>query len=153
MTKDTKQAQHAGGSVAIEILTVLGVLILGGLIYLLIGGIFSGIGVPLWVSGIIAALILVPLAAGCAVKWDKLYSVYRSGGMETLRLSKWERHIYSLMRIVLGIPTFFKNLGLTVWNAVKSAGKAVAAEAKDIWSTFVHGDWKTKVSYLVMGFG
>ena len=68
MTNDTKQVQSAGGSVGIKVLTILGVLILGCLIYLLIGSIFSGIGVPMWVTGIIAAVILLPLAAGCVTK-------------------------------------------------------------------------------------
>ena len=152
MTQDAKQVPQGGA--ALRILAVLGVALLGCLIYLLIGSIFSGIGVPMWVTGIIAAVFFLPLAAGCFLNWDKLYRVYRSGNeMETLRLSKWEKTIYKLMKIVLGIPTFFKNLGLTIWNALKSAGQAVAREAKDIASTFVHGDWKTKVSFLVMGFG
>ncbi|MBR4540111.1 MAG: sugar ABC transporter permease [Clostridia bacterium] len=57
------------------------------------------------------------------------------------------------MSIVLGIPTFFKNVGLAIWNAIKSAGSAIGKELADIGSTFVHGDWKTKISYVIMGFG
>ncbi|MBQ6959679.1 MAG: sugar ABC transporter permease [Clostridia bacterium] len=57
------------------------------------------------------------------------------------------------MSIVLGIPAFFKNLGLTIWNAIKAAFSAIGKELADIGSTFVHGDWKTKISYVVMGFG
>ena len=154
MTQDMKQSPQAGAGAALRILAVLGVLLLGCLIYLLIGSIFSGIGVPMWVTAIIAAVFFLPLAAGCFLNWDKLYRVYRSADeKETLRLSKWEKTIYKLLKIVLGIPIFFKNLGLTIWNAVKSACAAVGREAKDIWTTFVNGDWKTKISYLVMGFG
>ena len=137
-----------------KILAAVGVVLLGCLIYLIIGGIFSGIGVPMWVSGIIAAVIVAPLTAGCILKWDKLYAVYESKNeKETLRLSKGEKKIYSLMSIVLGIPTFFKNVGLAIWNAIKSAGSAIGKELADIGSTFVHGDWKTKISYVIMGFG
>ncbi len=154
MTNDTKQARPNGGGDTKKILAALGVVLLGCLIYLIIGGIFSGIGVPMWVSGIIAALIVAPLTAGCILKWDKLYAVYESGNeKETLRLSKSEKKIYSLMSIVLGIPAFFKNVGLTIWNAIKSAGSAIGKEFADLGSTFVHGDWKTKISYVVMGFG
>ena len=154
MTNDGKQAMQNEAGAGKKILTVLGVLLLGCLIYLLIGGIFSGIGVPMWVTAIIAAVILAPLALGCVTKWDKLYDVYRrGGGMETLRLSKWEKTIYKLMNIVLGIPAFLKNLGLAILNAFKSAFQSIGRELADIGSTFVHGDWKTKISYLVMGFG
>lgn len=154
MTNDMKQGRQSGAGEWIKILAAAGVVLLGGLIYLIVGGIFSGIGVPLWVSGIIAAAIIVPLTVGCVLKWDKLYGVYTSSNaMETLRLSKTEKKIYSLMSLVLGIPTFFKNLGLTIWNAVKSAFGAIGKELADIGATFVHGDWKTKCSYVVMGFG
>ena len=115
MTNDTKQVQPGGAGDMKKILAAVGVVLLGALIYLIIGGIFSGIGVPMWVSGIIAAVIIAPLTAGCILKWDKLYAVYESGNeKETLRLSKSEKKIYSLMSIVLGIPAFFKNLGLTI---------------------------------------
>ena len=154
MTNDTKQARPNGGSSTKKILAVVGVVVLGCLIYLLIGGIFSGIGVPMRISGIIAAVIIAPLTAGCILKWDKLYAVYDSKNeKETLRLSKTEKSIYGLMSIVLGIPAFFKNLGLTIWNAIKAAGSTIAKELADIGSTFVHGDWKTKISYVIMGFG
>ena len=154
MTNDTKQVRPGGAGDMKKILAALGVVLLGCLIYLIIGGIFSGIGVPMWVSGIIAAVIIAPLTAGCVLKWDKLYAVYESGNeKETLRLSKTEKKIYSLMSIVLGIPAFFKNVGMTIWNAIKAAGGAIGKELADIGSTFVHGDWKTKISYVVMGFG
>ena len=154
MTNDMKQGRQSGAGEWIKILAAVGVVLLGGLIYLIVGGIFSGIGVPMWVSGIIAAVIIVPLTLGCLLKWDKLYGVYKSTNkMETLRLSKTEKKIYGLMSIVLGIPAFFKNLGLTIWNAIKAAFSAIGKELADIGSTFVHGDWKTKISYVVMGFG
>jgi hypothetical protein len=154
MTNDMKQGRQSGVGEWIKILAAVGVVLLGGLIYLLIGGIFSGIGVPLWVSGLIAAAIIVPLTVGCVVKWDKLYGVYTSGNsMETLRLSRTEKKIYGLMSIVLGIPAFFKNLGLSIWNAIKGAFSAIGNEFADIGSTFVHGDWKTKISFVIMGFG
>ena len=154
MTNDTKQARPNGGGDTKKILAAVGVVLLGCLIYLIIGGIFSGIGVPMWVSGIIAAVIIAPLTAGCVLKWDKLYAVYESGNeKETLRLSKSEKKIYGLMSIVLGIPTFFKNVGQAIWNAIKAAGSAIGKEFADLGSTFVHGDWKTKISYVIMGFG
>ena len=36
---------------------------------------------------------------------------------------------------------------------VSGAIKAVGADIKDIGTTFAKGDWKTRVSFLIMGFG
>ncbi|MBR6209324.1 MAG: sugar ABC transporter permease [Oscillospiraceae bacterium] len=38
-------------------------------------------------------------------------------------------------------------------NAVARFFQGLGADLKDIGTTFVNGDWKTKVSYLIMGFG
>ncbi len=73
--------------------------------------------------------------------------------LEYLKLSKWQRFGYRVASFFAGIPkaiwNFIKRIGLLL----KTIALVVANEAKDIWSTFVQGDWKTKVSYLVMGFG
>lgn len=73
--------------------------------------------------------------------------------LEFLKLSKWQKFGYRLGRFFTGIP-------VGIWNFIKKIGKGVAngvraigSEFKDIWQTFVNGDWKTKLSYLVMGFG
>ena len=36
---------------------------------------------------------------------------------------------------------------------VSGAFRAVGADIKDIGTTFAKGDWKTRVSFLIMGFG
>ena len=43
-----------------RVLVTLGVAALGCLVWLILGSIFSGIGVPMWVSGVIAMLIFGP---------------------------------------------------------------------------------------------
>ncbi|MCI7791462.1 MAG: sugar ABC transporter permease [Lachnospiraceae bacterium] len=48
-----------------------------------------------------------------------------------------------------GISHFFKNAGSAICNFFKWIG----ADLKDIGTTFANGDWKTRVSYLIMGFG
>ena len=74
-------------------------------------------------------------------------------GKDYLRLDKGEKAFHKFMRFLIGIPK-------GIWNGIKKiglffkkVGLAIANEAKDIWTTFVNGDWKTKISYLVMGFG
>lgn len=44
---------------------------------------------------------------------------------------------------------FIKKIG----NGIAGFFKPIGNEFKDIAETFIHGDWKTKVSYFVMGFG
>lgn len=73
--------------------------------------------------------------------------------LEYLRLPKWKRFLYTLVCLIVGIPG-------GIWNGIKSIGKAlakfgkgVANEFVDIFLTFKEGDWKTRVSYLIMGFG
>jgi len=73
--------------------------------------------------------------------------------LEYLKLSKWDRFVYTLVCFFYSIPTtivnFFKNIGLTVVNAFK----AVGTEIGDIADTFKNGDWKTRTSFFIMGFG
>ena len=102
------QAQDRGSdslSAVKCVLTVIGVLAVGLLVFLLLGGIMSGIGVPMWISWVLAAVVLLPLAAVILLKWDKLYSACTSAGdAESLRLSKAEKPAYKAVKKVLGIP-------------------------------------------------
>jgi arabinogalactan oligomer/maltooligosaccharide transport system permease protein len=73
--------------------------------------------------------------------------------LEYLKLPKWHRFLYTLLCLFVGIPS-------GIWNFIKSIGKAIAGFGKrivdeivDIFVTFKDGDWKTRVSYLIMGFG
>ena len=73
--------------------------------------------------------------------------------LEYLKLSKWNRFVYTLVCFFCGIPGaiggFFKKIGL----AIAGFFIAIKDEIVDIVLTFVRGDWKTKISYVVMGFG
>ena len=73
--------------------------------------------------------------------------------LEYLQLSKWERFRYKFLSFFAAIPVAIWNLFKGIGGFFKKVGLGVANEAKDIWTTFVEGDWKTKLSYLVMGFG
>ena len=73
--------------------------------------------------------------------------------VEYLKLSKFKRFLYRFLSFFAGIPgavgRFFKKIGLGAKQVVLAIGK----EFKDIYTTFVNGDWKTKLSYPIMGFG
>lgn len=73
--------------------------------------------------------------------------------VEYLKLSKSKRFLYRFLSFFAGIPGavwgFIKKIGL----AVKGGVSAVGNEFKDVFTTFKNGDWKTRLSYLIMGFG
>lgn len=77
----------------------------------------------------------------------------RYSDLEYLRLSKWNKFVYRLLCFFAAIPRaigrFFLNLGRKLKGAALSLGRG----AKGLAETFVQGDWKTKISYVVMGFG
>ena len=150
-------AQDRGGdglSMLKCVLTVIGVLAVGCLVFLVLGGILAGIGVPMWISWVLAAVVLLPLAAIIILKWNKLYSACTSvGDAESLRLSRVEKPAYKAVKKVLGIPAALGRTGKKIWGAIKGCGLRIGQEVRDIVTTFTRGDWKTKTSYVVMGFG
>ena len=73
--------------------------------------------------------------------------------LEYLRLSKGRRVMYRLRKKLLGLPG--KAAG-GLMKLAKGAGrlvKKIGSETSDIINTFVRGDWKTRVSFFIMGFG
>ena len=73
--------------------------------------------------------------------------------LDFLRLSKPQKLLHKLKTAILGIPgKLLGSLkGLVMWfvNLFKGIGHFLA----DLVMTYVRGDWKTKISYTVMGFG
>ena len=73
--------------------------------------------------------------------------------LELLRLSRSQKFGYKVGLFFKGIPLWFKNLGIKIWGFIKGIGLGIFNWFKTIIMTFIQGDWKTKVSYFVMGFG
>ena len=73
--------------------------------------------------------------------------------LEFLKLSKGARFKHKFLSFFAGIPKALLNLLLALWNLIKGAGVTIGKEVADICSTFVHGDWETKLSFIFMGFG
>ena len=73
--------------------------------------------------------------------------------LEYLKLSKGQKFGYRLGRFFTGIPKaighFFQKIGKGLGKGFAAIGREIA----DIVNTFIHGDWKTKLSFFVMGFG
>ncbi len=73
--------------------------------------------------------------------------------LEFLKLSRWQKFGYRVGRFFTGIPRALGGLFVKIWNGLKKGGADIGREIADIIQTFVHGDWKTKLSFFVMGFG
>ena len=85
----------------------------------------------------IAFLVLTALGLSELFKTIKFNSMAEQNG---IKLKKDTSNLF---------VEFFKKIG----KGIVGFFKAIYNEGKDIILTFIHGDWKTKVSYLVMGFG
>ena len=73
--------------------------------------------------------------------------------LEYLKLSKWNKFVYRFLSFFAAIPGKLWGLVKGIGNFFKNIGLGIGRECKDIVTTFIQGDWKTKLSYLVMGFG
>ena len=77
----------------------------------------------------------------------------RYSDLEYLRLSKGQRFANKLAAFFTGIPGAIGRFFIKIGLAIKNGFMALVNEIKDILSTFIHGDWKTKTSFVIMGFG
>ncbi len=63
-------------------------------------------------------------------------------------------------KLGLAIWNYIKNIGLMLWSILKAIPKKVWSLMcsigrcfQGLWFRFIKGDWRTKLSYLIMGFG
>lgn len=73
--------------------------------------------------------------------------------LEYLKMNKVVRFLYKFGMFFLAIPkkicNLFKKIGLGIVKLLKKIGSFF----KNVVMWFIHGDWKTRLSYLIMGFG
>ena len=74
-------------------------------------------------------------------------------GLDYLKLTKGQRFKYKVKMFFSKIPLFFKNLGIKIKNIAVKFAKGFVNYFKTLWLTFKNGSYKTRVSFLVMGFG
>lgn len=73
--------------------------------------------------------------------------------LDYLKLNKWQKFVYNLKKFFVGIPHWFAVKFTKLGRVIKDLALKFWANLVDIWTTFKNGSWKTRVSYLVMGFG
>lgn len=76
-----------------------------------------------------------------------------SNEMELLKKTKLQRFGINFVNFFKTIPQKLKNLGLGIWGFMKKFFWGFVNFFKNLGLWFWHGDWKTKVSYFIMGFG
>ena len=73
--------------------------------------------------------------------------------LDYLRLSKPQKLLHNLGKLLKSLPGrvggFFLGIVMFFWKLIKGIGLTIA----DLVMTYIRGDWKTKISYTVMGFG
>lgn len=77
--------------------------------------------------------------------------VYLSA-LDYLKLNKWQKLLYKLKCFFVAIPGWTANKFKKLGQLFVKLGLAIKAEAIYIVTTFIHGSFKTKLSYLFMGF-
>ncbi|MBP5279935.1 MAG: sugar ABC transporter permease [Erysipelotrichaceae bacterium] len=70
-----------------------------------------------------------------------------------MKLKKTQLFFYRLIHFFKGIPGWFVNLFRSIWSAIKGFFNWLKNDITDLINTFVKGDIKTKLSFLIMGFG
>ncbi len=80
-------------------------------------------------------------------------SLNEKSELEYLKYGKLKQSMHKLVLFFTNIPVHLKNLILSIVGVIKGACLAVWNELVDIVMTFVKGDYKTRISYVIMGFG
>ncbi len=73
--------------------------------------------------------------------------------LQYLKLSKPGKMLYRLKAFFTGIPRKVGNGIKKLGTGIAGCFKALKNTIVDLVHTFVTGDWKTKISYVIMGFG
>ena len=73
--------------------------------------------------------------------------------LERLKYTGLQKTGYNLGQFFKGLPKAFMNLLKAIGMFFVKLAKGIVGECADVVQTFIKGDWKTRVSFLVMGFG
>ena len=73
--------------------------------------------------------------------------------LEYLQLSRKDKFLHKLASFFLSIPLGIGHFFIKLWKGIVKGIKALGREFREIGNTFAQGDWKTKTSFLIMGFG
>ena len=72
---------------------------------------------------------------------------------EYFKLNTVQKILYNICLFFCAIPPIIANVGKAIWGGIKGFCKGIKNEIVDTIKTFGTSTWKTKVSYIIMGFG
>ena len=73
--------------------------------------------------------------------------------LDYLKLSKPKKLLYRMGAFFKAIPKKTGHFFVNLWKKILRFFKGIGAWFTEVFSTFRDGDWKTRLSYLIMGFG
>ena len=73
--------------------------------------------------------------------------------LEYLKLNRIQKILYKIGRFFVNIPKWLLKIIKIIGRFFKKIGIKIYELFKDLAMTFVKGDYKTRISYLIMGFG
>ena len=77
----------------------------------------------------------------------------RYSDLDYLRLSRWAKLRYGILCFFAGIPDAVKNTALDIGQFFGRIARNAVQDFVDLIGTFREGDAKTRLSYLIMGWG
>lgn len=73
--------------------------------------------------------------------------------LEYLRLNGWQRFFHKIALFFVNIPKYLLGILKKIGRFFAKIGIKIKDAVVDTVMTFVRGDWKTKISFVIMGFG
>lgn len=80
-------------------------------------------------------------------------SMEKLSWIEYQSLGTSQKILYKIGRFFASIPAFLAGICKAVGRGAKAAVFAIGRELRDLVMTLIQGSWRTKLSYLIMGFG
>ncbi len=77
----------------------------------------------------------------------------KKNDLEYLRLNKLQKFFYRIGFFITNIPKHLLTFFIFIGKFFVKIFKKIGNEFKFLGTTFVHGSWKTKISYFILGFG
>ena len=77
----------------------------------------------------------------------------RLTNLEYLKLNKFKKILYKLKCFLVAVPQWFLRIIKSIGLFFVKLGIKIKDEFVDVFQTFKNGDYKTRISFIIMGFG
>ena len=73
--------------------------------------------------------------------------------LEYLKMNPWQKFIYRAEHFFRGIPAGLKRFFQKLWEVLCGFGMQFVSVFQEVYRAAKDGDWKTRLSFVIMGFG